>query len=131
MRSGLCSREEAADAYYLVNVACSRVAKPDGQLQALQRSIQMFPQCATRPAWLHSLGLTRAAGIMERSELGRSHPLATLIRRNLARIEARSCSRKQQTPLPSESNIDACIDAEPIQLLAKRRRRTATFIPLF
>eukprot|EP00971_Amphidinium_carterae_P226719 4496644-Amphidinium_carterae.2 len=64
---------------------------------------------------------------MERSELGCSHPVAVVVRRNLARIEARSCSRKQQTPLPSESNIDA----EPIQLAAKRRRRTATFIPLF
>eukprot|EP00971_Amphidinium_carterae_P223100 4426905-Amphidinium_carterae.1 len=56
MRSGLCSREEAADAHYFVNVACFRAAKPDGQLQALQRSIQRVPQHATRPAWLHSLG---------------------------------------------------------------------------
>eukprot|EP00971_Amphidinium_carterae_P226718 4496644-Amphidinium_carterae.1 len=56
MRSGLCSREEAADAYYHVNVACSRVAKPDGQLQALQRSVQLCPKHAERPAWLDDLG---------------------------------------------------------------------------
>eukprot|EP00971_Amphidinium_carterae_P213064 4228908-Amphidinium_carterae.1 len=57
MRSGRCSREEAADAYFVVNVACFQSAKPDGQLQALQRSIQLFPKRATRPAWLHSLGI--------------------------------------------------------------------------
>eukprot|EP00971_Amphidinium_carterae_P217532 4318381-Amphidinium_carterae.1 len=56
MRSGLCSREEAADAHYFVYVACFRSAKPDGQLQALQRSIQLCPKQATRPVLLHSLG---------------------------------------------------------------------------
>eukprot|EP00971_Amphidinium_carterae_P006577 129597-Amphidinium_carterae.1 len=56
MRSGLCSREEAADAHFVVNVACFRAAKADGQLRALQRSIQLFPKHATRPVWLHSLG---------------------------------------------------------------------------
>eukprot|EP00971_Amphidinium_carterae_P006929 136978-Amphidinium_carterae.1 len=56
MRSGLCSREEAADAYFAVNVACFRSAKRDGQLRALQRSIQLFPKHATQPAWLHDLG---------------------------------------------------------------------------
>eukprot|EP00971_Amphidinium_carterae_P202712 4022647-Amphidinium_carterae.1 len=61
MRSGLCSREEAADAHFVVNVACFRSAKPDGQLKALQRSIQLFPKHAMRPAWLGSLGNTYAA----------------------------------------------------------------------
>eukprot|EP00971_Amphidinium_carterae_P306828 6097545-Amphidinium_carterae.1 len=56
MSLGLCSREEAADAYFFVNVACFRSDKPDGQLQALQRSIQLCPKHATRPAWLHDLG---------------------------------------------------------------------------
>eukprot|EP00971_Amphidinium_carterae_P206457 4096904-Amphidinium_carterae.1 len=56
MRSGLCSREEAADAYYFVYVACFRLAKADGQLQALQRSIQLCPKQATRSVLMHSLG---------------------------------------------------------------------------
>eukprot|EP00971_Amphidinium_carterae_P117053 2317964-Amphidinium_carterae.2 len=56
MRSGRCSREEAANAYYFVSSACLRAAKPDRQLQALRRSVQLLPTCATRPAWLHSLG---------------------------------------------------------------------------
>eukprot|EP00971_Amphidinium_carterae_P078074 1544704-Amphidinium_carterae.1 len=58
MRSGLCSREEAADAHYFVNMACSptRHAYADGQLYALQRSIQLFPYNAERPSWLNCLG---------------------------------------------------------------------------
>eukprot|EP00971_Amphidinium_carterae_P330750 6463958-Amphidinium_carterae.1 len=55
MRSGQCSREEAADAYLAVNLAFERAAKPNGQLRALQRSIQLFPnmQCGQRgcTAW--------------------------------------------------------------------------------
>eukprot|EP00971_Amphidinium_carterae_P044748 880368-Amphidinium_carterae.1 len=57
MRSERCSREEAADAYYFVNVACFRAAKPDGQLQALRTSIQFFPKRAPQAKWLHSLGI--------------------------------------------------------------------------
>eukprot|EP00971_Amphidinium_carterae_P225269 4468211-Amphidinium_carterae.1 len=58
MRFGLCSREEAADAHFVVNRACFRSDKPDGQLRALQRSIQLFPKHATRPECLLYLGNT-------------------------------------------------------------------------
>eukprot|EP00971_Amphidinium_carterae_P290154 5761067-Amphidinium_carterae.1 len=43
-------------AYFFLTLAYLRVATPDRQLKALQKSVAWFPQHALRPEWLANLG---------------------------------------------------------------------------
>eukprot|EP00971_Amphidinium_carterae_P229456 4552233-Amphidinium_carterae.1 len=56
MRTGECSRQEASDAYLFFSKACRRADKPHEALQALRKSIQLFPKSATDPMLLHEVG---------------------------------------------------------------------------